>query len=135
MEEMLKMFLMHGIPRSIEIQKKMPSFGTHIFWLGMPQGSQKYQNENIWCVSNGEILIFLFYVLINGLNVDRKRRFFALKYSWYLCVTNDIKNICYSAFTNSVEAFRHKNFENRLKNGCFMAMGTLKTCKIGLLLS
>ena len=42
----------HGTPRSTEIQKKMPSCGTHIFCLGMPKGSQKYLNWNIRCVSN-----------------------------------------------------------------------------------
>ena len=45
----------HGTPRSIEIQKKMPSFGTHIFSIGIPRG-------NIPCVSKREILIFLLYV-------------------------------------------------------------------------
>ena len=40
----------------------------------------------------------------------------------------------YFAFADSVDAFRHKVFENRMKNDCFMAMGTLKTCKMGYLL-
>ena len=49
----LKLFgLTHGTPRSTEIQKKMPWFGTHIFWLCIPQGSQKkYPYGNISCVS------------------------------------------------------------------------------------
>ena len=29
-----------------EKQKKMPGFDTHIFWLGIPQGSQTYPYEN-----------------------------------------------------------------------------------------
>ena len=53
--------------------------------------------------------------------------FFALK------SLNDSQNFDYSTFINSVVVFRPKNFENRLKNGYFMTMGTLKTCKIGLL--
>ena len=48
----------HGTQKSSEIQKKMPWFGTHIFWLGIPQGSQKYPNENITCVSKRYISIF-----------------------------------------------------------------------------
>ena len=59
-----------------------------------------------------------------------------LKCSWYffLCLLI-AKNIHYSAFSDSVDTFRHKNFENRLKNDCFMAIGTLKTCKMDHLLS
>ena len=41
----------YGTPRSTEIQKKMPCLGIHIFWLSIPQGSQKCPNENIWCIS------------------------------------------------------------------------------------
>ena len=33
--------LEHGIPKSTEIQKNIPYYGTHIFWLGVTQGSQK----------------------------------------------------------------------------------------------
>ena len=44
-------YVQHGTPRSTEIQKKMPWFGTNIFWLGIPQGSQKYPFGNISCVS------------------------------------------------------------------------------------
>ena len=47
----------------------------------------------------------------------------------------DCKKKHHSAFSDSVNTFRHKKFENRLKNGCFIAMGALKTCKIGHLLS
>ena len=46
-----KTTISHGTPRSTEIQKKMPWFGTNIFWLGIPQGSQKYPFGNISCVS------------------------------------------------------------------------------------
>ena len=65
-----------------------------------------------------------------------KGGFLALKCSWYLCVTNDYKNMGNSALSNPVQAFRvrHKNVENRSNIGCFMSMGILKTCKIGLLL-
>ena len=33
--------LEHGIPKSTEIQKNIPYYGAHIFWLGVTQGSQK----------------------------------------------------------------------------------------------
>ena len=61
--------------------------------------------------------------------------FFALKFSWYLCEANIRKNFRYSAFTDSVDTFRQRNFENRLKKDNFKDMASLKTCKIGHLLS
>ena len=38
------------------------------------------------------------------------------------------KNVHYSAFSDSVDTFRYKNFENWLKNDCFMVIGTLEVC-------
>ena len=81
----------HGTPRRTEIQKKMPYFGTHIFWLGIPQGSQKYPHENIPCVSKRKILIFLIYVLKNGPKLGWKEAYLALKCSWYFFVQIDCK--------------------------------------------
>ena len=56
------------VPREALIhRKKCPGLGPI---LGMPQGSQKYPNENILCVSNREIWIFHFYVLKNVSKLD-----------------------------------------------------------------
>ena len=65
-------FYEHGTPRSAEIQKKMPCFGTHIFLSVIPQGSQKCPFGNILCVSSREIFIFLIYVLENDMNLTEK---------------------------------------------------------------
>ena len=76
-----------GTPRSNEIQKKMQWFGTHIFWLGIPQGSQKYPFGNISYVSLREILIFLICVLKNDSNLTEKGVFLA--FNWhFLQITN-----------------------------------------------
>ena len=50
-----------------------------------------------------------------------------------LCKTAKIMH--YSAFPNSVDTFKPKIFENSMKNDCFVVMGTLKTCKMGHLIS
>ena len=70
---------------------KCRNFRTHIFQLGIPQGSQKYPNRNIPCVSKREILIFLIYVLKNGPKLGWKEAFLALKCSWYFFVPINCK--------------------------------------------
>ena len=44
----------------------------------------------------------------------------------------DIEWLHYYGFSESVDAFRLKDLETRMKNGCFMLK---KTCKIGVLLT
>ena len=65
-----------------------------------------------------------------------KRGFLALKCSWYYCVwaIANCKKIHFSAFADSKDGFRHKDFENRMENDCFMVRGSIKTCKRGHLL-
>ena len=65
----------HGGLESTEIQKKMPGFVTHIFWLGMPQGSQKCPYGNIPSISWRENSIFQIYVLKIDPNLIGKKAF------------------------------------------------------------
>ena len=75
--------LFHGTPKRTEIEKKIPVYDTHIFWLGIPQGSQKCSNENIWCVSWRENAVFLTLVMKMTPNLLEKAAFLALYY-WFL---------------------------------------------------
>ena len=97
-----------------EIRKKMPGFDTHIFSLGIPQGSQKYPYENIPCVSWREIYIFLIYVLKNARILLEKWPFSVFKWCLLKFLDNKSKIFMrYSSYSNSIDMFRHKNFENR----------------------
>ena len=42
----IHVFTAHGVEKFMKYEK-MPGFGTHIFWLGIPKGSQKW---NSMCV-------------------------------------------------------------------------------------
>ena len=67
--------LYHGGLESTEIQKKMPWFDTHIFWLGTPLGSQKCPNGNIPSMYWRENTIFQIYVLKIDQNLQEKEVF------------------------------------------------------------
>ena len=112
----------HGFPKGTEIEKKMPGYDTHIFWLGIPQGSQKCSNENIPCVSWRENAVFLILVVKITPNLVEKAVFLAL-YCWFLKDFDAIiqNQMAYITFSKSVDDFRQKRFENRSKDSQFAA--------------
>ena len=63
------------------------------------------------------------------LQIGLKRGFFSTKVLMVFFCTNELqKKIHYAAFSDSVDTFRHKIFENWLKNDCFMTIETFNTC-------
>ena len=100
-------------------REKMPGYVSHIFWLGIPQGSQKCPNENIRCVSWRENAFFFILVVKMTPYLLKKAAFLALYY-WF-----KKKNV-YIASLKSVDDFRPINFENRSKTDQFAVICSWK---------
>ena len=120
----LAMFILvlHGTPKRDWNREKMPGYDTHIFWLGIPQGSQKCSNENIPCVSWQDNAVFLILVGKMTPNLVEKAAFLVL-YCWFLKKFDAIiqNQMAYVTFSKPVDDYRQKQFENRSKNGQFAA--------------
>ena len=106
--------------------KKMPGFGT--------------QKMPIWkysmCILHyGEKFRFLKFMSWKmPLFWHKKRAFYHLEYFFGSMYLAKMKIIC-STSPESVKIFRHKNFENWLRNDWFMASRMWKTYKLCHLLS
>ena len=121
----------HGGLESTEIQKKMPRFGTYIFWSGVPQGSQKSPYGNIRSMSWRENSTFQIYVLKIDHNLQEKEGFFVdLNTNGWQNFTGSWEKVRFFTFSDPADMFRHKIFEIRLKNVHFAAMWRWKTSKL-----
>ena len=119
---------MQGNPRSTEIKKKMPCFGTHTLAI------TKITHMKIFHLYPSENFSDLFTE--KWPQIGLKGGHFSTKILIvFFFVPIDCKNIHCFAFSDSVDTFRHKICENRLINDCFMVIETLKTCKMDNLLS
>ena len=107
-------FFMATVSKNIwNTKKKMPGFGTHIFWKGIPRDHKNAQMK-IFYMYPGEKFRFFKFKYWKMPEICLKMAILSIQIMMVKFFGNTVHNrIAYSNHSNSLDMFGHKNFENQ----------------------